>query len=128
MMKFIKAMTGAVCGALHFLFGEFDALLIALIALVIVDYVSGVCAAIYEKRLNSGTGFRGILKKVAILLVVMVAQVIGQVVGVELLRSVVIGFYIANESISVVENAGKLDIGIPKKLLDVLEQLKKEQE
>lgn len=128
MGKYLKMMIGAVCGMLHFLFGEFDALLIALVALVIVDYITGVIAAIYQKRLNSGVGFRGILKKVAILLVVMVAQVIGQVVGVEWLRSAVIGFYLANEAISVLENAGKLDIGIPQKLIDILEQLKKDKE
>lgn len=128
MLKYIKMIIGVVCGMLHFLFGEFDALLIALVALVIVDYITGVFAAIYEKRLSSGVGFRGILKKVMILFVVMVAQVIGQVVGVEWLRSAVIGFYLANEAISVLENAGKLDIGIPKKLLDVLEQLKKDKE
>ncbi|MBO5408895.1 MAG: phage holin family protein [Clostridia bacterium] len=128
MMKLIKVMIGAVCGMLHFLFGEFDILLIALLVLVIVDYITGVFAAIYEKRLNSGTGFRGILKKVAILLVVMVSQIIGQVVGVEWLRSAVIGFYLANEAISILENAGKLDIGIPQKLLDVLEQLKQDKE
>lgn len=128
MMKYIKLIVGMGCGALHFLFGELDALLIALIALVIVDYITGVFAAICEKRLNSGVGFRGILKKVAILLVVMVAQIIGQVVGVEWLRSAVIGFYLANESISILENSGKLGIGIPQKLLDVLEQLKKDNE
>ena len=128
MLKFFKTMMGVLCGMLHLLLGEFDAVLIALIVLIVVDYASGVFAAIYEKRLNSGVGFRGILKKVAILLVVMVAQVIGQVVGVEWLRSAVIGFYIANESISVLENVGKLDIGIPQKLLDVLEQLKKDKE
>lgn len=126
MVKYLKMMMGVVCGMLHFLFGEFDVLLIALVALVIVDYITGVIAAAYQKRLNSSVGFRGILKKVAILLVVMVAQVIGQVVGVEWLRSAVIGFYLANEAISVLENAGKLDIGIPQKLLDVLEQLKKD--
>ena len=112
MLKFFKTLMGVLCGMLHLLLGEFDAVLIALIVLIVVDYVSGVFAAIYEKRLSSGVGFRGILKKVAILLVVMVAQVIGQVVGVEWLRSAVIGFYIANESISVLENVGKLDIGI----------------
>ena len=126
MLKYIKLMMGAVCGMLHFLFGEFDVLLIALLVLVIVDYITGVIAAIYQKRLNSGVGFRGILKKVAILLVVMVAQIIGQVVSVEWLRSAVIGFYLANEAISVLENAGKLDIGIPQKLIDVLEQLKQD--
>lgn len=128
MLKAIKMMIGVVCGMLHFLFGNLDALLIGLIVLVIVDYITGVFAAIYEKRLCSGVGFRGILKKVAILLVVMVSQIIGQVVGVEWLRSAVIGFYLANESISVLENAGKLDIGIPKKLLEILEQLKKDNE
>ena len=128
MMKYIKLIVGMGCGTLHFLFGELDALLIALIALVIIDYITGVFAAICEKRLNSGVGFRGILKKVAILLVVMVAQIIGQVVGVEWLRSAVIGFYLANESISILENSGKLGIGIPQKLLDVLEQLKKDNE
>lgn len=125
-MKYIKLFVGAGCGILHYLFGEFDALLIALIAMVIFDYFTGVAAAYYEKRLSSAIGFRGILKKVAILSVVAVAHIIGKIVGVDWLRSCVIGFYLANESISVLENAGKMNVGIPQKLLDVLEQLKKE--
>ena len=124
-MKYIKLFVGAGCSILHYLFGAFDALLIALIAIVTFDYITGVLAAIYEKRLSSATGFRGILKKVAILMVVAVAHIIGQIVGADWMRSFVIGFYLANESISILENAGKMNVGIPQKLLDVLEQLKK---
>ena len=83
--------------------------------------------AINEKNLSSEIGFRGILKKVGILCVVA-AQLIGGAAGLPDIRSFVIGFYIANEAISITENAGHLGVPLPKKLMDVLKQLKNDAE
>ena len=98
----------------------------ALLVCIAVDYITGVLAALYEKRLNSEIGFRGILKKVMILLIVILAQMIGTAAGIEEVRDLVVGFYIANEGISVLENAGRMNVPVCKGLAKYLEQLKGE--
>lgn len=126
MDDFIKGIMAAVCTALGFVFGDMDGLMIALIALIVLDYISGVVAAIAEKRLSSAVGAKGIAKKVFMLLIVAVANIVDiNVIGEgHVLKSVTSVFYVANECISLIENAGRLGVPVPKKLMDVLEQLK----
>ncbi|MDE6598950.1 MAG: phage holin family protein, partial [Oscillospiraceae bacterium] len=92
------------------------------------DYVSGVIAAIAEKKLSSAVGAKGIAKKVFMLLIVAMANVADiNIIGEgHVLKSVTATFYAANECISLIENAGRLGVPVPKKLLDVLEQLKED--
>lgn len=99
-------------------------LFVALLWCVLIDYITGICTAIYQKRLNSETGFKGILKKFVILCIVALAHELAVVVGVPELRDLVVGFYIANEGISILENAGKMNIPVAKGLSEFLEQLK----
>ena len=120
----IKMIFSAIMSALSYLFGGFDGLLIALLFCIVADYITGVLAAIYEKKLNSQTGFRGIIKKVVILIIVALAVEISAVTGAESIRDLVICFYIANEGISILENAGRMDVPFLSKLKDLLEQLK----
>jgi toxin secretion/phage lysis holin len=122
----MRAVLAAFCTAFGFLFGDHDGIFIALVVLIILDYISGVIAAIAEKNLSSEVGAKGIAKKVFMLLIVAVANIVDvNVIGEgNVLRSVVAVFYIANECISLIENAGRLGVPVPKKLLDVLEQLK----
>lgn len=126
MNDIFKAVMAAICTACSFLFGSADGMIIALIVLIILDYISGVMAAIVEHNLNSEVGAKGIAKKVLMLLIVAVANVVDvNVIGDgSVLRTVVVIFYIANECISLIENAGRLGVPVPKKLLDVLEQLR----
>lgn len=126
MLVWIKMVFGAIAGLVSYVFGGLDMLLMALLICIAIDYVTGVLAALYEKRLNSETGFRGILKKVVILLVVALAYTVGHVVGVDSVRDFVIGFYIANEGISILENAGRMNVPVAKQLAKVLEQLKEQ--
>ena len=114
----------AIMSTLSYLFDEFDGLLIALLFCIVADYITGVLAAIYEKKLNSQTGFRGIIKKVVILIIVALAVEISAVTGTESIRDLVICFYIANEGISILENAGRMDVPFLSKLKDLLGQLK----
>ena len=106
--------------------GGLDGFLYALVAFVVVDYITGVLRAIVEKKLSSRIGAHGIAKKVAIFLVVGIGHLIdtyllgGQ--GAPL-RTAVIFFYIANEGISLVENATAIGLPVPEKLRDVLAQL-----
>ena len=120
----IKMIFSAIMSALSYLFGGFDGLLIALLFCIVADYITGVLAAIYERKLNSQTGFRGIIKKVVILIIVALAVEISAVTGTDSIRDLVICFYIANEGISILENAGRMDVPFLSKLKDLLEQLK----
>ena len=126
MSEFGKNILAGILTALTFVFGDMDGLMIALIALIVLDYISGVIAAAVRKKLSSAVGSKGIAKKVIMLLIVAVANIVDvNVVGTgAVLRNVAIIFYICNECISLVENAGKIGVPVPKKLMDVLAQLK----
>ena len=100
----IKIACGAIAAVLSNIFGGFDVLFVALLWCILIDYITGICAAVYQKRLNSEIGFKGILKKFVILCIVVLAHELAIVVGVPELRDLVVGFYIANEGISILEN------------------------
>ncbi len=107
------------------LMGGWDALMKALIICMVVDYVTGVANAIKEKRLSSQIGFVGILRKLTIFGVVIVAAQIDQALGLDAIcRTAAVAFYTANEAISVTENAAAIGLPIPKRLEDALGQLK----
>lgn len=124
----IKLISAWVVTVVSYLFGGMDVLFIVLITLLVIDYLTGLLAAIYSKKLSSEIGFKGIVKKVAMLLIVAVAHMIGQAVGMPELRSLIVGFYIANEAISVLENTGRMGVPFPAKLREVLEQIKQKTE
>lgn len=119
----VFALVGALCG---FLWGELNGLFYALIAFIVLDYISGLAVACVRKNLSSEIGFKGIAKKVLILILVAVGHLLDAHIlgGGSVCRSAVIGFYIANEGISILENAGNLGLPLPKKLIDILKQLK----
>lgn len=121
-----KNILAAICAVAGFVFGDLNGLMKALIALIIIDYISGVLAAIGEKKLSSEVGAKGIAKKIFMLLIVAIANIVDiNVIGEgHVLKSVTVIFYIANECISLLENAGRLGVPAPKKLLDTLKQLK----
>ena len=100
-------------------------MLYALIAFVVIDYLTGVMCAITDKKLSSAVGFKGIFRKVLIFLLVGIANVIDvEVIGTgAVLRTAVIFFYISNEGVSLLENAGHLGLPVPEKIRSVLEQL-----
>lgn len=124
----LKMILAALCTVSGFLFGSMNGLMIALIVLIIMDYISGIVAAVIEKRLSSAVGAKGIAKKIFMLLIVAVANIVDiNVIGEgHVLKSVTLLFYLSNECISLMENAGRLGVPVPNKLLKVLEQLKEE--
>ena len=126
MDNIFKNILAGVCTVLSFLFGDMEGLMVALIALIILDYISGVIAAAVEKRLSSEVGAKGIAKKIFMLLIVALANIVDtSVIGDgHVLKTVTVVFYICNECISLIENAGRIGVPVPKKLLDVLEQLR----
>ena len=121
----IQFIFTAVGGWLGYFLGGCDGLLYALIAFVAIDYITGVMCAVIDRKLSSAVGFKGIFRKVLIFLLVGIANIIDvQVVGTgAVLRTAVIFFYISNEGVSLLENAGHLGLPIPEKIKTVLEQL-----
>ena len=112
-------------GALLGLAGGWDALMRVLVICMAVDYVTGVINAIKEKTLSSKVGWVGILRKLTIFGVVIVAAQIDIAMGLNAVcRTAAIAFYTANEAISMLENASAIGLGLPPKLVDVLGQLK----
>jgi toxin secretion/phage lysis holin len=121
----IQVIFAAVGGWLGWFLGGCDGLLYALLAFVVIDYITGVMCAVIDHSLSSEVGAKGIFKKVLIFLLVGIGHIIDtQVIGSgSVLRTAVIFFYISNEGVSLVENAAHLGLPIPTKLKDVLEQL-----
>lgn len=115
----------ALGGFLGWFLGGVDGFLYALIAFVVIDYITGVMCAISDKQLSSAVGFKGICRKVLIFTLVGIGNIIDvYVLGApSVLRTAVIFFYLSNEGVSLLENAGHLGLPIPEKLKDVLEQL-----
>lgn len=125
-ITWVKVAFAGICGILSYIFGGMDAMLKILIAMMVTDYITGISAAIYQKTLCSRTGCNGILRKAGILCVVACGHMLGVAMGVSEIRSAVIGFYIANEAISITENAAELGVPMPKRLIDVLEKINKD--
>ena len=121
----IQFVFAAIGGWLGYFLGGCDGLLYALLAFVVADYLTGVMCAINDKTLSSEVGFKGICRKVLIFILVGIANILDvQVVGTgSVLRTAIIFFYISNEGVSLLENAGHLGLHIPVKLKAVLEQL-----
>ena len=121
----VQLAFAAIGGWLGWFLGGADGFLYALIAFVVIDYITGVMCAIVDQKLSSAVGFKGIFKKVLIFILVGVGNIIDvQVLGqAGVLRTAVIFFYLSNEGVSLLENAGHLGLPIPAKLKAVLEQL-----
>ncbi len=126
----IQLIFAAIGGWLGYFLGGFDGLLYALLAFVVLDYITGVMCAIADKTLSSNVGFKGICRKVLIFLLVGVANVLDvHVIGTgSVLRTAVIFFYISNEGVSLTENAAHLGLPVPEKLKAVLEQMHNREE
>lgn len=121
---YIKLAVAAVGAFLTTFFGGWDTMLQVLVLFVALDYVTGVVAAWYEKQLNSDIGARGIVKKFLLFIIVALAFQVDKAIGQEIFRSLSIWFYLANESLSIIENVGRCGVPIPAFLRTALEQMK----
>ncbi len=130
MDRYLQSLSAAVCGVCGFLWGQPDGLLYALIAFMVLDYLTGIAAAWLRCELSSGVGFLGITKKVYIMALVAVGHILDVHVlgGGSVCRSAVMGFYIANEGLSILENAGSIGLPLPKMLTKALAQLKNKED
>ena len=126
-IQFVFTVVG---GWLGYFLGGYDGLLYALVVFMVMDYITGVMCAISDKKLSSAVGFKGICRKVLILMLVGIANLLDvEVIGTgAVLRTAVIFFYLSNEGVSLLENAAHLGLPIPEKLKVVLAQLHKKAE
>lgn len=127
MSNWLSAIVSIVATTFVWLVGGVDVALQCLLVAIVIDYISGIIKAYNTKTLSSNIGFRGILKKVGILLIVMLAVLVDRVTidngGV---RTLVIYYFVANEGLSILENLAQAGLPIPKTLKNALKVIKKE--
>ena len=121
----IQFVITAIGGWLGYFLGGCDGLLYALLAFVVMDYITGVMCAVSDHRHSSAVGFKGICRKVLIFVMVGIAHILDtQIIGNgSVLRTAVIFFYISNEGVSLLENASYLGLPVPEPVKTVLKQL-----
>ncbi|MDB8662074.1 phage holin family protein [Streptococcus anginosus] len=125
-----KVLFTTVGGLLGSVFGDWDGFIFALIVVFIsIDYISGLMAAVVEKKLSSAVGFRGLFKKVVILMLVAMGQIIDTHILKQggIIRTAIIFCYLSNEGLSILENAARIGLPVPEKLKQTLKQLKSEE-
>lgn len=121
----IKIIFSTLIGTIAYYLGGVDELLTTLIVVVFIDFITGILKAIYLKKLSSAIGYKGISRKVGYFLIIALSFVIGNLIGNTIpIREITIMFFIANEGISILENASAMDIPYTDKLKTILEQLK----
>jgi toxin secretion/phage lysis holin len=127
MKEAINIVLSSIATALTFAFGGLDAALYCLVIAIVLDYISGLIKAYNTKTLSSKIGLKGILKKVGVLIIVMLAVLIDRVTGeTGAIRTLVIYYFVANEGLSVLENLDEAGIPIPNSIKKALKNIKKE--
>lgn len=124
LFNWLTVAGGAVGGVLSYMLGGWDGLLQCLLIFIVIDYASGIAAAAYTGKLSSGKGFKGIIKKAAILLTVCVSAVIEKYLALPV-RDMVVTFFVLNDGLSILENLGQI-VPLPKGLTKALESLRGE--
>lgn len=110
---------------LIYLLGGWDVALVCLIVAIILDYISGIIKAYVNKDLSSKIGFKGLLKKVGVLVIVMLAVLVDRITGeTGAIRSLVIYYFVANEGLSILENLALAGVPIPESIKNALKILK----
>lgn len=129
MKHFINDIVSVIFTTFVYLIGGFDIAIQSLLIVMVVDYLTGITSAIYNKELSSKIGFKGILKKFSYLCVVALSVVIDNLTGQSgLIRTLVIYFFVANDGLSIIENMAEMGVKLPQKLIDSLEQIRKKGE
>lgn len=129
MKYFINDVISVIFTTFVYLIGGFDIAIQSLLIVMVVDYLTGIASAMYNKELSSKIGFKGILKKFSYLCVVALSVVIDNLTGQSgLIRTLVIYFFVANDGLSIIENMAEMGVKLPQKLIDSLEQIKKKGE
>lgn len=129
MKHLITDVASVILTTCIYLLGGWDIAIQSLIIVMVIDYLTGIASAVYNKQLSSKIGFKGIIKKFCYLLVVALSVVIDNLTGQSgIIRSLVIYFFVANDGLSIIENMAEMNIKLPKKLIDSLKQIKEKGE
>lgn len=124
----IKVIFAVFGGWIGMFLGGWDGPLLALVALITIDYITGVMCGIVEHRLSSEIGFKGIFRKITMLMLVGVGAMLDAYVvrTGDVVRTAIIFYYISNEGVSLIENAARLGLPVPPKVRNILESIKEE--
>ncbi|PNT94137.1 phage holin family protein [Clostridium thermosuccinogenes] len=123
-LTWIKLVGATICTVLSNLLGGWDTALQVLLVFTLIDIITGILKAIYNKDLSSGIAYKGAIKKVGIYLIVAVACKLDEYMQTNFIRTFVIGYYIATEGISITENLGVCGVPLPAFVKNILQQLK----
>lgn len=126
-MNKIKVAINSMFTILAFLVGGIDKVFICLAILMLMDYVTGIFKGIKNKNLNSKRGIEGIIYKICIIFMIILAEQIDIITNQDVFRNLICYFFISNEGISILENLSLLGLPIPEKITKFFEQLKKEE-
>lgn len=129
MKIYLNEILSALLTFTIYILGGFDIALKSLMVVIVIDYITGVASAFYNKKLSSKVGFRGIIKKFCYLCIVALSVVIDNLIGQQgVVRTLVIYFFVANDGLSIIENMSEMDVKLPQKLKDSLEKIKEQGE
>ena len=129
-LNWIKGAAAAIGGIAAYIWGGWDPLIIVLVAMVSIDYITGVINAGLQHGLSSQVGFKGLLKKIVIFMIVAVGTLIDRIIPATnaAVRMAVCMYYIANEGLSILKNAAEMGLPLPSALKRVLGQIRREDE
>ena len=129
MKNLISDIASVILTTIVYILGGWDVALMSMVIVVIIDYITGVASAFYNKKVSSRQGLKGIIKKFCYFLIVALAVVIDNLMGQSgVIRTLVIYFFVANDGISIIENMAEMDVKLPRKLIDALDDLKHKSE
>lgn len=129
MKIYLNEIISALLTFTIYILGGFDIALKSLLVVIVIDYITGVASAFYNKKLSSKVGFRGIIKKFCYICIVALSVVIDNLIGQQgVIRTLVIYFFVANDGLSIIENMSEMGVKLPQKLKDSLEKIKEQGE
>ena len=125
-MKKLEIICNSILSLITYLLGGLDSLLKILLIFMIIDYITGICKAIYIKELNSNIAIKGIIKKIGYILIIILVSLLDKIIlkSSGAIRTIVLYFFISNEAISILENWALMNLPLPKKLFDIFNNLK----
>ena len=127
-MNKIKLAINSLITFFIYLIGGIDKVFICLAILMLIDYITGLFKGIKNKNLNSKKGIEGIIYKICIIFMIIIAEQLDIITNQDVFRNVICYFFISNEGISILENLSMIGLPIPKKITKFFEQLNQKED
>lgn len=124
----IEIIVSSILGFFTYLVGGIDSLMISLLVLIALDYITGICKGIVQKKVSSKISAKGIIKKFGYIMIIIIATLFDRLVSDDnmAIRTMMIYFFIANESLSILENWSVIGLPLPKKIFEIFEKIRNE--